>query len=108
MTDPIELTIPASNFDRAARFAFEYLDYKKCPTRGEGYLFYDDINDEMFLMKSAACIQSHYSDEERAHTARIYRGEQVVRHGDTVSVNGKIYTVKILGNYSDAGRLIPA
>lgn len=104
----ITLTIPTSTFDRAARFAFEYLDYKKQPTRAEGYLFYDDQADEMFLMKSATCLQGSYSDDDRAHIDRIYRGADVVRHGDAVLVDGKPYTVKVLGNYSDAGRLIPA
>jgi hypothetical protein len=104
----IELTLPTDTFDRDARFAFEYLDYKKRPTRGEGYLFHDDRNDEMFLMQAAGCLKSHYTDADRAHIDRIYNGEQVVRHGDTVSVGGKLYTVKVLGNYSDAGRLIPA
>ena len=104
----IELTIPADNFDRAARFAFEYLNYKKQPTRGEGYLFYDDSEDQFYILQCASCLQSSYTDAERAHTDRIYRGEQVVRSGDSVTVAGKAFTVKILGNYSDAGRLIPA
>ena len=101
-----ELKIPTSNFDKEARFAFEYLNYKKQPTRGEGYLFYAKDEDQMYLMKAAGCIQGSYTDAERAHIDRIYRGEQVIRNGDKVSVDGKIYTVKILGNYSDAGRLI--
>lgn len=104
----IELTIPTSTFDNEASFAFEYLNYKKQAVRAEGYLFYDEQNDEMFLMKASSMIKGHYTDADIAHTNRIYRGEQVVRNGDKVSVNGKLYTVKILGNYSDAGRLIPA
>lgn len=104
----IELTIPADNFDRGARFAFEYLNYKKEPTRGEGYLFYAKDEGQFYILKIGGCLQSSYTDAERAHIDRIYRGEQVVRNGDSVTVDGKQYTVKILGNYSDAGRLIPA
>lgn len=104
----IELTMPTSNFDRDARFAFEYLDYKKQPTRGEGYLFYAKDEDQLYIMKRGGCIQASYTAEERAHIDRIYRGDAVVRDGDIVTVDGKAYTVKILGNYSDAGRLIPA
>lgn len=102
------LTVPTSTFDRDAHFAFEYLDYKKQPTRGEGYVFYDDQNDEWFILKCASTIKDSYTDADRAHTARIFRGEQVLRTGDRVTVDGKAFTVKILGNYSDAGRLIPA
>jgi len=104
----INLTIPTDNFDRAAGFAFEYLDYKKQPQRAEGYLFYDEEGDTMYLMKRAVSLQSSYTDAERAQIDRIYRGPQVVRNGDSVTVDGKPYTVKVLGNYSDAGRLIPA
>jgi hypothetical protein len=104
----ITLNIPTDNFDRAAGFAFEYMDYKKQPQRAEGYLFYSAQEDTMYLMKRAVSIQSSYTDAERAHTHRIYCGDAVVRNGDSVMVDGKAYTVKILGNYSDAGRLIPA
>lgn len=104
----ITLHIPADNFDRAAGFAFEYMDYKKQPQRAEGYLFYSEQDCTMYLMKRTVCIQSSYTDAERAHTDRIYRGDAVVRNGDSVMVDGKPFTVKILGNYSDAGRLIPA
>lgn len=103
----IELTYPTSTFDNAAHFAFEYMNWRKEPTRGEGYLFRDDSTGEVFLMKSASMLKSHYTAEDRAHTDRIYRGEQVVRHGDTVLIDGKAHTVKVLGNYSDAGRMIP-
>jgi hypothetical protein len=104
----IELTIPANNFDNDAHFAFEYLNYKKEPTRGEGYLFYAGDEGQFYIMKCGATLKSSYTDADRALTNRIYRGEQVVRNGDTVTVAGNTYTVKILGNYSDAGRLIPA
>jgi len=104
----INLTMPTDNFDRAAGFAFEYLDYKKQPQRAEGYLFYDEEGDTMYLMKRSVSLQSSYTDAERAQIDRIYRGAEVVRNGDSVTVDGKPYTVKVLGNYSDAGRLIPA
>lgn len=104
----IELTIPANTFDDDAHFAFEYLNYKKQPTRGEGYLFYAKDEGQFYIMKCGACLKSSYTDADRALTDRIYRGEQVVRDGDTVTVSGNAYTVKILGNYSNAGRLIPA
>lgn len=104
----IELTFKRDNFDRDAHFAFEYLDYKKRPTVAEGYLFRDPTDGQIFLMKSAAMIKDSYSAADIAHTDRIYRGEQVVRSGDTVLVDGKPHTVKVLGNYSDAGRLYAA
>lgn len=42
-------------------------------------------------------------DEERAHL----NAQVPVHNGDMVEVEGKQYTVKILGNYSDTDRLIP-
>jgi hypothetical protein len=104
----IELIIPVNNFDNDAHFAFEYLNWKKQPTRGEGYLFYAKDEAQFYIMKCCECIKSSYAVADSALTDRIYYGEQVVRNGDTVTVAGKAYTVKILGNYSDAGRLIPA
>ena len=104
----IELPIPANTFDRDAHFAFEYLNYKKQPSRGEGYVFHDDVADEWFILQTASCLKDSYTAEDRAHLDRIFRGEQVLRTGDSVTVNGKAFTVKILGDYSDAGRLIPA
>jgi hypothetical protein len=59
-------------------------------------------------MKRSVSLQSSYTDAERAQIDRIYRGAEVVRNGDSVTVDGKPHTVKVLGNYSDAGRLIPA
>jgi hypothetical protein len=104
----ITLTFPANNFDRAAGFAFIYLDYKKQPQRAEGYLFLDESDGQIYIMKRAACIQATYTQEERDHIDRIYYGPEVVKDGDTVQVDDHLYTVKILGNYSDAGRLIAA
>ena len=102
----ISLAFPTSNFDRAAGFAFTYLDYKKNLQRAEGYLFRDDTDDQIYLMKRAVCLQATYTQAERDQIDRINYGAEVVNHGDTVQVEGKLYTVKILGNYSDAGRLI--
>ena len=100
------LTFPSDTLDKTASFAFEYFNYRKEPVRGEGYLFNDETTGQIFLMKCPSSLQSHYSAAEIAHNERIYRGDNVVTHGDTVSVGGKQYLVKILGNYSDAGRLI--
>ena len=104
----LSLTYPTDNFDRAAGFAFTYLDYKKNLQRAEGRLFRDDTDGQIYIMQRSACIQASYTQEERNHIERIAYGPDVVNHGDSVEVDGKTYTVKILGNYSDAGRLIPA
>ena len=99
------LTFPADTFDKPAHFAFEYLDFRKRPTRGEGYLFRDDEDGQVYLMKASACLKDHYTAADRAHTDRIYVTETPVRDGDVVEVEGQRYRVRILGNYSDAGRL---
>lgn len=105
---PINLTIPTGTFDRDSHFAFEYTDRKGNARRSEGYVFDCAQEGVTYLMQSAACLQSSYSDTDRQHLDRIYNGPDVVRHGDAVTINGKPYTVKVLGNYSDAGRFIPA
>jgi hypothetical protein len=100
------LTYPANTFDRDACFAFEY-DYKGKPQRAAGYLFNDTQEGVIYILQKGSCLKAHYTEEDRVYTNRIYFGEEVLRSGDAVTVDGKQYEVKILGNYSDAGRLIP-
>jgi len=107
----ITLTFPTSTFDTAAHFAFETATKRFGEVkheRHEGYLFRDDTDGQIYVMKCATTLKSEYTDADRALTQRIYYGEECLRTGDQVEVEGKIYTVKILGIFSDAGRLIAA
>ena len=97
------LTIAQDSFDTAADFTFEYKGYAGRTCTASGYLFQSD-DGQIYLMKNSAVLKSHYSDEDRAERIRL-NSMNPVRDGDTVAVNDKQYKVKILGNFSDAGRL---
>ena len=97
------LSIVTDSFDSARNFTFEYTGSMGRKVSASGYLF-EDKDGQIFLMKKSASLKSHYSDEDRAERSRL-DGMEPVRDGDTVAVDGKQYQVKILGNFSDAGRL---
>ena len=103
MNTTTTLTIAQDSFDTAADFTFEYKGYAGRTCTASGYLF-QSTDGQIYLMKNSAVLKSHYSDEDRAERARLNSMEPV-RDGDTVTVSGKQYKVKILGNFSDAGRL---
>jgi hypothetical protein len=97
------------SMERSSIYAVEYTGFKGRTVRTEGYIF--DGRDckrdpAVFLMQKSACLQGHYSEEDIAHINRI-RTETPIRHGDVVQFKGQLFTVKILGNYSDCGRLVP-
>lgn len=71
-----------------------------------GYLFFDDSSDTIYVMQSAGMIAAHYSQEEIDERNRL-NSEEPIKQGDLVKVNGKVYRVSKLGDYSDAGTLIP-
>jgi hypothetical protein len=97
------LSIVTDSFDSARNFTFEYTGSMGRKVSASGYLF-EDKDGQIFLMKNSASLKSHYSDADRAERERLNSMEPV-RDGDTVVVDGKQYQVKILGNFSDAGRL---
>lgn len=102
MTTITTLSIAKNSFDTAADFTFEYKGYAKRICTASGYLFQD--GDQIYLMKHSEVLKSHYSDEDIAESSRL-NSMTPVRDGDIVEVDGKQYKVKILGNFSDAGRL---
>jgi hypothetical protein len=99
------LNFPADNFDQDNTFAFEYIGFRGQACTATGYLF-DCGEQGIYVMKQSACLKDVYTAKDREERARL-NAAQPVRTGDVVTVNGRQYTVKILGNYSDAGRLIP-
>jgi hypothetical protein len=103
----MNLTFPRDNFDQDSTFAFEYKGFRGNPCVATGYLFRGDTDGQIYLMKQSACLKDSYTAKDDEERARL-NAQTPVKHGDTVTLEGKDYTVKILGNYSDAGRLIPA
>ena len=57
-------------------------------------------------MQKSACLKQHYTERDIAERNKL-NAMTPIKNGDIVLVNGKQYEVKILGDYSDAGRLIP-
>ena len=99
------LNFPVDSFDQDNTFEFEYTGFRGQARRATGYLFQD--GEKIFVMKKSDCLKAQYTAKDDEERARL-NAMQPVRTGDAVTVNGRQYTVKILGNYSDAGRLIPA
>lgn len=69
------------------------------------YLFNSEDEGKIYVMQEAACLKSHYSAADHAEFDRL-AAMTPVRDGDVVEVEGQQYTVKILGDYSDAGYLV--
>ena len=95
--------------DHSANFPVEYKGYNGRLCRTEAYVF--DARDcrqdpGVFIMQRSACLKSHYSTEDIMHQHEM-NTQPAVLHGDIVEFAGELFTVKILGNYSDMGRLIP-
>lgn len=90
-------------FDTVNTFAFEY-EGRRGACRATGYLFKDKQENVIYLMKKAGMICDSYSEAQIAESDRLYNMSPV-RHGDVVEVEGQRYKVRILGNFSDAGRL---
>lgn len=105
------LTYPTSNFDATA-------DFKVAGVGGACYLFcaaeHPDYKDgkpdvdfyKIFVMQHASCLKAKYSAADIAALDR-FRTLEPIKNGDEVEVAGKRYTVRVLGNYSDAGYLVP-
>ena len=92
-------------FDQDNTFTFAYQGRGRQECTATGYL--RDYGDEgVFIMQQAACIKDQYTAKDDEERSRL-NAMTPVRDGDIVEVEGKQYKVKILGNYSDAGRLIP-
>ena len=102
MMNTTELHFPIDNFDQVNTFNFALKDGKV----RKGYIFFANDEQRILVMNGGACLKSHYTEEDYAESARL-RAVTPIKTGDIVTVEGKQYTVKINGDYSNAGRLIP-
>jgi len=100
------LNFPRDNFDKDNTFTFAYKGFRGNECTATGYLFNSVDEGVIYLMKQSACLKAVYSDADKSERARL-NAMAPVRTGDTVTVDGKQYKVRVLGNYSDAGRLDP-
>lgn len=99
------LNFPRDNFDQDNTFRFVVIGTRGREIPKTGYLL--EVEDcQIYLMQQSACLKASYTDKDIEERDRL-NAQEPIRDGDTVTVAGKAYRVKILGNYSDAGRLIP-
>jgi hypothetical protein len=92
------------SFHYEAQFTFALTGYNGKVSKRTGYIFKGD--GKIYLMQKSAMLCSHYSDEKIANRNRL-NSMTPVANGDIVMFEGKPHTVKINGDYSDAGELIP-
>ena len=97
------LNFTRDNFDQENTFAFAYVGARGIELVCTGYLFRSAENGQIFIMKQSACIKDTYTDADRAERRRL-DAQIPLRTNDVVTVDGNNYRVRILGNYSDAGR----
>lgn len=93
-------------FHYESHFTFELTRYNGTKSTRTGYIFKDVDTNTVHLMQKSAVLKSHYSEQDIANRDRLNEMTPVA-NGDTVLFEGKPYTVKIKGDYSDAGLLIP-
>lgn len=60
----------------------------------------------LWAMQRGACLKAHYSEADYAETDRL-NAEAAIKNGDTVSIDGKQFTVRVLGDYSNAAMFDP-
>lgn len=105
------LSFPVDNSDQKNTFAFEFIGWSgKTRTRTgyllTGYLLNAKREGTIYIMQRSACMKDVYTQADYEEGDRLAAMEPV-RDGDVVCVDGEQYMVKILGNFSDAGRLVP-
>ena len=100
------LSFPVDNFDKKNTFMFEFAGWSGQTRTSVGYLLNAKREGVIYIMQRSACLKDVYTPADYEEGDRLAAMEPV-RDGDTVCVDGEQYLVKILGNFSDAGRLIP-
>jgi septal ring-binding cell division protein DamX len=63
------------------------------------------IDGKAFINQQSGMLKSHYTQADRDLSARLI-SEAPVKNGDTVTLDGIDYKVKVNGNYCDAAQLI--
>jgi hypothetical protein len=98
------LKFKTDNFDQDNTFTFAFPGSRGQERVRTGYAA--NFEEGVYIMQRNACIKAEYTAKDHEETARL-NAMTPLRTGDIVEINGKQYSVKILGDYSDAGRLIP-
>ena len=102
----MNLNFPKEINDRDTTFRFAYNNHRGAEETRKGHLFNDTQENVICIMQSGIMMQDVYSAKDIEERTRL-QDQVPIRDGDVVEVKGKLYIVKILGDYSDAGRLVP-
>lgn len=103
------LNLSTDTFDQDNTFIVEHVTARRirrmtvsllCDYKTEG----DGI---MWGLQKGVCLKSSYTDKDRAETARL-KSMEPVRHGDVVTIEGRQYKARVLGDYSDCVVFDPA
>jgi hypothetical protein len=107
MTNAIALEFRADRFDKSKNFRFQFEGSCNSMQERTGYLFLSKHNgvETICVMQTSAVIKDGYSQEEIEQRKRL-SATNPIASGDVVTVKGAEYTVKILGDYADAGYLV--
>lgn len=100
------LSFPVDTFDQKRTFTFEYSGWSGKTRKGTGYLLSAKLEGKIYIMQRSTCIKDSYTAADHEESERLAAMEPV-RDGNVVMVDGDLYLVQILGNFSDAGRLVP-
>jgi hypothetical protein len=105
------LNYPKDNFDAAATFKVAGVPgacYLFCAAVDVNYKDYTSGDDyyKIFVLQKSGMIKAVYSEKDVANIT-MFAALTPIAQGEVVEVDGKKYAMKILGNYSDAGYLIP-
>ena len=96
------LNFPTELCDQENTFTFAYPGGRR-ERVSTGYLF--SCKEGLYILQTGTMLKDCYTERDVAERTRL-NAMTPVRTGDIVLVEGKQYQVKILGDYSDAGRLI--
>lgn len=100
------LTLMSDSFDQENTFLFAYTNFRGVERTGAAYILHDQKNGKFIIMQRSTCMKDVYTEADIAERNRL-NSEKPVRDGDLVEVRGLVYSVRIVGNYSDAGYLVP-
>ena len=96
-----EVREPISNFDEGATFGVR-LATRRGPRIARCYVYSHGA--QPFILQRSTMIKDRYTLAEQYHGERLQK-EAPVLDGDVVFFNGAKWRVKVVGDYSDLGRL---
>lgn len=68
------------------------------------YLIFDE--GKYWVMQRPSMLRDTYTEAELSELGRL-RDMQALTDGDKITVDGREYTLKVQGDYSDLGYLVP-